>query len=85
MKDTVLTVLGIFSLILVIGLLFALVIHCENDNQLIKIKQSGNYEIYYDKETKVEYIKEIGKDGGLSVRFDKDGKPMLYNEKKERS
>lgn len=85
MKDTVLTVLGIFSLILVIGLLFALIIRSENDNQLIKIEQSGNYEIYYDKETKVEYIKEVGKDGGLSVRFDKDGKPMLYNEKKERS
>lgn len=84
MKDTVLTVLGIFSLILVIGLLFALIIRSENDNQLIKIEQSGNYEIYYDKETKVEYIKEVGKDGGLSVRFDKDGKPIIYNEKEER-
>lgn len=84
MKDTVLAVLGMISLSLIVGLLFALVMCSENDNQLIKIEQSGNYEIYYDKETKVEYIKEIDKYGSLTVRLDKDGKPIIYNEKEER-
>lgn len=86
MKDTVLAVLASVCFFLLFGLFVAFtIIHNEDNNgQLKLIEYSGNYKIYYDKETKVEYIKEIGKDGGLTVRLDKDGKPIIYNEKEER-
>lgn len=84
MKDNILTILLIISFCLIIGLFVVFVNRYEKDNQLQLIETSGDYKIYYDKETKVEYIKEIGRDGGLTVRLDKNGKPMLYNEKEER-
>lgn len=84
-KDTVLAVLAIVCFFLLFGLLVAFNIHTEDNNGQFKfIKYSGDFKIYYDKETKVEYIKKLGNDGGLTVRLDKDGKPIIYNEKEER-
>ncbi len=50
-------------------------------SRLIKIYYSTNedYEIYYDKETKVEYlIKGKNRGGGITVLVDQEGKPLLY-------
>ncbi len=53
----------------------------KEQDKLIKIYYSisEDYEIYYDKETKVEYlIKGINKGGGITVLVDQEGKPLLY-------
>lgn len=55
------------------------------DNRFILIyNQSSNdgFRIYYDKKTKVMYlVSDIYKGGGITVLVDKDGKPLLYEEK----
>lgn len=45
---------------------------------MIKI-ESGNYGIiYYDSDTKVEYVYTY--EGGYEVLVDQEGKPVLYKE-----
>lgn len=59
----------------------------EGKNRFVEIYSSPNYnadnengfKIYYDKETKVQYLeKSVYKGGGITVLVDQEGKPLLY-------
>lgn len=69
------------KLILIIAALLVMV-SCgrNNDRRFITIEKTG-YTTYivYDKETNVEYVK--GSYGRMCVLVDKDGKPLIYQEK----
>ena len=59
----------------------ALNVNAEIKNRFIMIESYPYYEIYYDKQTKVEYIMRKTGHGGSSytVLVDEEGKPLLYN------
>lgn len=51
-----------------------------NDERFIEIYCNYGCDVFYDKETKVQYIfRKIGYGAGLTVLVDKDGKPLLYD------
>ena len=70
--------------IILIGIMFCVTGCSENsvanDDRMIQIERSSFYTIYYDKETKVEYIKGQNGHGGTSytVLLNQDGTPLLY-------
>lgn len=68
-------------LVLLIISLFALT-GCEmmdNGCRLVIIKEYCDGTLYYDVKTGVEYF---GKDRGMTVLLDADGKPIIYKEEK---
>lgn len=51
----------------------------ETEERFIKVYKESNSNIYYDKETLVQYILFCnGYGAGLTVLVDADGKPLLY-------
>lgn len=56
-----------------------LILNSNADNdRFIYIYQQNYFRIYYDKETKVEYITKHDYRSGFCVLVDKDGNPLLY-------
>lgn len=55
-----------------------------SDERFILINSEGIFDIYYDKETKVQYSVSRGSSnqGNLTVLVDTEGKPLLYQESK---
>ena len=55
----------------------------ENDCPFVTIYEEYSYKIVYHKDTKVMYTVSDGSEnrGNFTVLVDKDGKPMLYEEK----
>ena len=51
-----------------------------SDERFILINSEWIFDIYYDKETKVQY--SISRGGNLTVLVDTEGKPLLYQESK---
>ncbi len=78
MKELLISIFTVVGLCLILGLLYACIFNSGTNGSLVLIENSGTYKIYYDKETKVEYIKTSSR-SGLTARIDKDGKPILYN------
>ena len=51
----------------------------ETVDRFIKIYREGDLDIYYDKETKVQYmLVNNGYGAAMTVLIDSDGKPLLY-------
>lgn len=84
---TMIAVVAITSLVIVFLGNFNKNIAAEKaESRFIKIYSSPAYntsvtgfKIYYDKETKVQYLeKTIDKGCGLTVMVDQEGKPLLY-------
>lgn len=55
-----------------------------SDDRFVLISNEGVFDIYYDKETKVQYSVSRGSynQGNLTVLVDTKGKPLLYQESK---
>lgn len=55
-----------------------------SDDRFVLISNEGIFDIYYDKETKVQYSVSRGSynQGNLTVLVDAEGKPLLYQESK---
>lgn len=55
-----------------------------SDDRFVPISNGGIFDIYYDKETKVQYSVSRGSynQGNLTVLVDAEGKPLLYQESK---
>ena len=55
-----------------------------SDDRFVLISNEGIFDIYYDKETKVQYSISRGSynQGNLTVLVDAEGKPLLYQESK---
>lgn len=50
----------------------------EESQGLVRVGETDDFNIMYDKETKVMYI--VHYRGGIEVMVNADGKPKLYNE-----
>lgn len=80
-KYLVKLLLGIFLIVLMISLSGCEGTSAAEESRMVLIDGSAwEYSIYYDKETKVEYIVKENGHGGteFTLLVDADGKPLLY-------
>lgn len=56
-------------------------VYDRDDASFVVVEDSNWYSIYVDRETKIEYVymKNSIKTGGLTVRLDENGDPMIYD------
>lgn len=82
------TITKIILIILVLTSMLFILAGCtvessaETEERFIKIYREGNLKLYYDNETKVQYILvSNGYGTAMTVLLDAEGKPLLYEEK----
>ena len=72
----------VIGIILILAIILITLTGCtsaETVDRFIKIYREGDLDIYYDKETKVQYILvNNGYGAAMAVLIDSDGKPLLY-------
>lgn len=59
--------------------------YADGGNLVCLESEYRDYTIYYHKETRVMYLRGYSVDSPFVVMVDKDGKPLLYTENKEKN